>query len=142
SPRATATAADMSQPSCLLMYLYSQSSRAMLPPGAWVAQARRVCRTCPGTMSRSVADAQTRCCTGEKWCHNPDSLCRKSNISASIYTLETSQYREGCLDVHFVSPAPVERHARESGHPVPLAFVSWMPAFAGMTRGHKRWQCI
>jgi hypothetical protein len=25
------------------------------------------------------------------------------------------------LDVHFVSPTPVERHARESGHPVPMA---------------------
>ncbi len=25
------------------------------------------------------------------------------------------------LDVHFVSPAPVERHARVGGHPVPMA---------------------
>src|SRR5712691_5816449 len=46
------------------------------------------------------------------------------------------------LDVHFVSPAPVERHARVGGHPVPMALVSWIPAFAGMTRGHKNWQCI
>jgi hypothetical protein len=46
------------------------------------------------------------------------------------------------LDVRFVSPAPVERHARASGHPVPMAFVSWIPACAGMTRGHKHWQCM
>ena len=46
------------------------------------------------------------------------------------------------LDVCFVSPAPVERHARAGGHPVPMAFVPWIPAFAGMTRGHKDWQCI
>src|SRR6266545_2530355 len=46
------------------------------------------------------------------------------------------------LDVHFASPAPGERHARVSGHPVPIALVSWIPAFAGMTRGHKHWQCI
>src|SRR6266478_8955480 len=46
------------------------------------------------------------------------------------------------LDVHFVSPVPVECHARAGGHPVPMALVSWIPAFAGMTRGHKHWQCI
>ena len=46
------------------------------------------------------------------------------------------------LDVCFVSPAPVERHARVGGHPAPMALVSWIPAFAGMTRGHKDWQCI
>jgi len=54
------------------------------------------------------------------------------------------------LDVCFVSSAPVERHARPrsasragcGGHPVPRALVSWIPAFAGMTRGHKHWQCI
>ena len=41
------------------------------------------------------------------------------------------------LDVHFVSPAPGERHARVSGHPVPIALVSWMPACAGMTQGRS-----
>ena len=46
------------------------------------------------------------------------------------------------LDVCFVSPAPVECHARVGGHPVPRALVSWIPAFAGMTRGYKSWQCI
>jgi hypothetical protein len=46
------------------------------------------------------------------------------------------------LDVCFVSPAPVECHARVGGHPVLMAPVSWIPAFAGMTRGHKHWQCI
>jgi hypothetical protein len=46
------------------------------------------------------------------------------------------------LDVCFVSTAPGERHARVGGHPVPMALVSWMPAFAGMTRSHKHWQCI
>ena len=43
------------------------------------------------------------------------------------------------LDVWFVSPTPIERHARESGHPVPMPRVSWIPAFAGMTQGHKDW---
>src|SRR6267143_4043019 len=46
------------------------------------------------------------------------------------------------LDVHFVSPPPVECHARVGGHPVPMALGPWIPAFAGMTRGHKYWQCI
>ena len=46
------------------------------------------------------------------------------------------------LDVCFVSPAPVERHARVGGHPVPMALVSWIPALAGMTRGNRNWQCI
>jgi len=23
-----------------------------------------------------------------------------------------------------------------------MTLVSWIPAFAGMTRGHKHWQCI
>jgi hypothetical protein len=46
------------------------------------------------------------------------------------------------LDVCFVSPTPVQRHACESRHPVPMALVPWIPAFAGMTRGHKDWQCI
>ena len=40
------------------------------------------------------------------------------------------------LDVCFISPAPVpwpvERHARARGHPVPMALVSWIPAFAGI----------
>lgn len=34
------------------------------------------------------------------------------------------------LDVHFISPAPVERHARAGGHPVPMALVSWIPAYS------------
>jgi hypothetical protein len=46
------------------------------------------------------------------------------------------------LDVRFASPTPVERHACASRHPVPMPHVSWIPAFAGMTRGHKDWQCI
>jgi hypothetical protein len=46
------------------------------------------------------------------------------------------------LDVHFVSPTPVERHACASRHPVPMPHVSWIPAFAGMTHDHKDWQCI
>src|SRR5262245_20873291 len=46
------------------------------------------------------------------------------------------------LDVYFVSPTPAERHARVGGHPVPMALVPWIPAFAGMTRGPKYWQCI
>ncbi len=46
------------------------------------------------------------------------------------------------LDVHFVSPVPVECHARAGGHPVPMALGPWIPAFAGMTRGHKHWQCM
>jgi carboxyvinyl-carboxyphosphonate phosphorylmutase len=46
------------------------------------------------------------------------------------------------LDVHFVSSSPVERHARAGGHPVPTALVSWIPACAGMTRGHQDWWCI
>ena len=44
------------------------------------------------------------------------------------------------LDVHFVSPVPGECHARVGGHPVPMALGPWIPAFAGMTRGHKHWQ--
>ena len=48
----------------------------------------------------------------------------------------------GCLDVHFASPTPVERHARAGGHPVPMALNPWIPAFAGMTRGYKHWQGI
>jgi len=48
----------------------------------------------------------------------------------------------GLLDVHFVSPVPVECHARAGGHPVPMALGPWIPAFAGMTRGHKHWQGI
>jgi hypothetical protein len=43
------------------------------------------------------------------------------------------------LDVCFVSLAPVERHARAGGHPVPIALVPWIPAFAGMTRGGRNW---
>ena len=39
------------------------------------------------------------------------------------------------LDVHFASPTPADRHARARGHPVPMAFVPWIPAFAGMTFG-------
>ena len=46
------------------------------------------------------------------------------------------------LDVCFVCPAPGERHARAGGHPVPMALGPWIPAFAGMTRGHKHWQCM
>ena len=48
----------------------------------------------------------------------------------------------GKLDVCFVSPTPVERHACESRHPVPMALAPWIPAFAGMTRGHKDRQYI
>jgi hypothetical protein len=46
------------------------------------------------------------------------------------------------LGVCFVSPMPVERHARVGGHPVPMPSVSWMPACSGMTEGHKYWQCM
>ena len=46
------------------------------------------------------------------------------------------------LDVRFVSPSPVKRHARAGGHPVPMALIPWIPAFAGMTGGHRHWQCI
>jgi hypothetical protein len=48
----------------------------------------------------------------------------------------------GALDVCFVSSAPVERHARAGGHPVPVALVPWIPAFAGMTQGCRNWQGI
>src|SRR5262249_43198788 len=51
-------------------------------------------------------------------------------------------WRNGSLDVYFVSPTPAKRHARVGGHPVPMALVPWIPAFAGMTRGPKYWQCI
>ena len=43
------------------------------------------------------------------------------------------------LDVCFVSLAPVERHARAGGHPVPVAPIPWIPAFAGMTQGCRNW---
>jgi hypothetical protein len=46
-------------------------------------------------------------------------------------------HQPASLDVCFVSPTPVERHACASRHPVPIALVPWIPAFAGMTRGHK-----
>ena len=46
------------------------------------------------------------------------------------------------LDVHFVSPVPVECHAHAGGHPVSMALGPWIPACAGMTRGHKHWQCM
>src|SRR5712691_2411372 len=39
-------------------------------------------------------------------------------------------------------PAPAFARAGCGGHPVPMALVSWMPACAGMTRGHKHWQYI
>ena len=39
-------------------------------------------------------------------------------------------------------PAPASARAGSGGHPVPMALVSWIPAFAGMTRGHENWQCI
>ena len=41
------------------------------------------------------------------------------------------------LDVYFVSSAPVECHARVGGHPVPVALIPWIPAFAGMTTAAK-----
>ena len=41
---------------------------------------------------------------------------------------EIKRPNTGRLDVHFVSPAPVERHARVGGHPVPMPLVSWIPA--------------
>src|SRR5437773_5515514 len=58
--------------------------------------------------------------------------------------------RLGFLGVCFASSAPIERHARPrsasragcGGHPVPMALVSWITAYAGMTRCHKNWQCI
>jgi hypothetical protein len=50
--------------------------------------------------------------------------------------------RRTVLDICRASPTPVERHARVGGHPVSMVLVSWIPAFAGMTRGHKNWQCI
>ena|SRR4026209_2560134 len=53
-----------------------------------------------------------------------------------------AQHRGVALDVHFASPVPVERHARVGGHPVPMPLASWIPAFAGMTRGYQNWQCI
>jgi hypothetical protein len=46
------------------------------------------------------------------------------------------------LDVCFVSSAPVARHARAGGHPVPVVLASWIPAFAGMTQGGRNWQGI
>ena len=30
----------------------------------------------------------------------------------------------------------------KAGIQVPTPLVSWIPAFAEMTRGHKHWQCI
>ncbi|HEY5869555.1 MAG TPA: hypothetical protein VI542_29005 [Candidatus Tectomicrobia bacterium] len=36
----------------------------------------------------------------------------------------------------------VERRARDGGPPVPVPLVSWILAFAGMTQGHKHWQCM
>ena len=53
------------------------------------------------------------------------------------------------LDVCLVSPAPVERMWRRT-HPVPRGSYPWISrsrikygtSFAGMTRGHKDWQCM
>jgi hypothetical protein len=30
----------------------------------------------------------------------------------------------------------------QAGIQSPMALGPWIPAFAGMTRGHKHWQCI
>src|SRR5712671_5031004 len=78
-------------------------------------------------------------------------LCRQ--LSLSLLNVKCRQNLEiryyganvvtSCfLDVHFVSPVPVECHARAGGHPVPMALGPWIPAFAGMTRGHKHRQGI
>ena len=66
---------------------------------------------------------------------------QRQGVDAAFEADETRK-SQLMLDVHFVSPAPVERHARVGGHPVPMALVSWIPAFAGMTRCRKNWQCI
>src|SRR5262249_12090254 len=93
------------------MFLQSTSPRAMLPPGACVAQARRVLSHVSWHNFAPRSHRALRCCSGQKWCHNPDSLCRKSNLSASLYTPETSQYQGRLSRVSAFSMRCNQHHA-------------------------------
>jgi hypothetical protein len=69
-------------------------------------------------------------------------MARKESSALASQLDQIGEEAVGMLDVYFVCSAPVERHARAGGHPVAVALIPWIPAFAGMTQGCRNWQCI
>ena len=82
--------------------------------------------------------------TERPWVLKIEDIAKRSGVGIETLrgSCRTCNQRRTLLDVCFVSSAPVERHPRAGGHPVPLALVPWIPAFAGMTQGCRNWQCI